>query len=101
MPEAIDRRSRGWSIDKHIPVAVILGMLIQTATLVWYMASFTSDTNNRLKNLEEFRTYQNENYKHIPEKIAKLEAQQSFTNLMLSEILGELKNDKRQRNNQQ
>lgn len=96
--DPIDRRQvTRWSIDKHIPVAVILGMLLQTAALVWYMASFTSDTNNRLKNLEEYRITQAGDYKHIPEKIAKLEAQQSFTNLMLSEILGELKADRKNR----
>ncbi|HYD35950.1 MAG TPA: hypothetical protein VD999_07870 [Vitreimonas sp.] len=93
--EPIERQVRHsrWTIDKHIPVAVIIAMLGQTALLVWYIATFTTNTENRLKNLEEFKAAQSDNYKHIPEKIAKLEAQQSFTNLMLSEILGELKND--------
>lgn len=87
----MDRRESRWTIDKHVPLAVILGMLLQTAALVWYMASFTSDTNNRIKNLEEYRIASTENNKNLPEKITRLEVEQAYTNRMLSQILTELR----------
>jgi hypothetical protein len=89
----MDRRENKWQVDKHIPIAIIIGMLAQTAFAVWYVATFTAVTNSRLNSLEEFKLNQSDAYAHVPEKIARLEAQQSFTNLMLSEVLGELKND--------
>lgn len=41
----------GWKIDKHIPIALILALLAQTAGFVWYFAK----QDSRLEALEIFR----------------------------------------------
>lgn len=86
-----DRREDKWSLDKHIPVALILGLVMQTAGFVWYTAQFTANIENRIIVLEKQQVSQGESFKTMPEKVARLEAQQQFTNLMLSEVLSELK----------
>lgn len=78
-------------MDKHIPIAIILGMIIQTAAAVWYIATFTAVTNQRLLSLEHTQVDITTISKQFPERIVKLEAQQAYTNMMLAEILTELK----------
>lgn len=41
-----------WRIDKHIPVAVIISILLQTAAIIW----FTAKIDSRVQNLEEKAT---------------------------------------------
>lgn len=91
----MDRRENKWQVDKHIPIAIILGMLAQTAFAVWYVATFTAITNQRLISLEHFQNNTSEISRQIPERITKLETQQVYTNSMLTEILSEIRNDRR------
>jgi hypothetical protein len=91
---SVEKKSNNWAIDKHIPIAVIIAMLFQTAAFVWYTASFTSDTNNRLKNLEEYRVAASSEVKALPEKITRLEVEQAYTNRILAQILSEIRIDK-------
>jgi hypothetical protein len=89
-----DRRESKWSLDKHVPIALIIGLVAQTVFFVWYTAQFTANVESRLNILEKQQSQQHESFKTMPEKIARLEAQQQFTNLMLSEILSEMKGRK-------
>lgn len=43
--------NQGWRVDKHIPLAVIVTIAIQTAAIVWYTAKMDA----RVATLEEKR----------------------------------------------
>lgn len=55
---ADERRSERWHVGKEIPIAVILGLLIQTVGLVWFAATQTAKLDNLTVIMTEFRASQ-------------------------------------------
>ena len=47
-----NRENQHWSIDKRIPLLLIAILLTQSATAIWWGASFSSKTEQRLEYLE-------------------------------------------------
>jgi hypothetical protein len=41
-PEDNMRYDRNWTVDKHIPVALLIGLLIQTGGAFWWASSVTT-----------------------------------------------------------
>lgn len=56
MTEPTDRRS--WHIGKEIPIAVILGLMVQTGGLIWFAATQTAKLDNLTIMMTEFRASQ-------------------------------------------
>lgn len=56
MDEPTDRRS--WHIGKEIPIAVILGLMVQTGGLIWFAATQTAKLDNLTVIMTEFRAAQ-------------------------------------------
>lgn len=52
-----DKRER-WHVGKEIPIAVILGLLIQTGGLIWFAATQTAKLDNLTVIMTEFRASQ-------------------------------------------
>lgn len=73
--------NQGWRIDKHIPVAVIIAIAVQTAGVIWW----ASDLSTRIDILERFRIEQLQSSKEDAERIRNLEGQ-------VPAILNELEN---------
>jgi len=42
----------GWKLDRHIPIALVFAMFVQTITIVWWFSGWTATIEERLKNLE-------------------------------------------------
>jgi hypothetical protein len=66
-----------WKVDRSVPVALIVGMMVQTAGIVWWAASTTS----RVEVLEKTQV--------TAERVARIEEQ----NMSLREVLIEVKSD--------
>ena len=56
MDEPIERRS--WHIGKEIPIAVIIGLMVQTGGLIWFAATQTAKLDQLTVMMSEFRAAQ-------------------------------------------
>lgn len=85
----MDRRDNNWQLDKHVPIAVIMSVIIQTCTIIWWGAKVDS----RVAALEMY--IQKEESKavamSIPDRMTRLEVQQKYTYETVRDILIELK----------
>jgi predicted nuclease with TOPRIM domain len=63
----------GWKLDRHIPIALVFAMFVQTITIVWWFSGWTATIEERLKGLEN--DSRNNNQKTIirEERIRDLE----------------------------
>lgn len=79
----------GWKLDKHIPIAVILTLVIQTGGIVWW----ASNLDTRLENLETHVAKEDAKavQMSLPDRMTRLEVQQTYTNQMLKDILNEVR----------
>jgi septal ring factor EnvC (AmiA/AmiB activator) len=61
---------QGWKIDKHIPVAVILAIILQTFGAIWWASSVTTriEALERSRHSQEIRTEAHEKRVQIIEK---------------------------------
>lgn len=66
----MEKRQEGWKFDKHIPLAVLFALVVQTISLVWYLASWKADHTARIGVLEKWAT-QNEK---VIERVSRVEA---------------------------
>lgn len=80
--EAIKRNTAFFDAGRHIPIAVLLGFVIQGAVWLWWMASFVATTATRLSSVE----HRLDVVENIPARIAALEAQVSIANQVLVEL---------------
>lgn len=71
-----------WKIQRHVPIAVMLGFLIQAMVWIWWMATFAATTTTRLNSVE----HRLDVVENIPARIAALEAQVSLANQVLVEL---------------
>lgn len=81
-----------WTIDRHIPLAFIFVVIIQTGGWIWWAASFSTSTNYRLTNLE----LKASSLERMPEDIAIVKEQVRQINASVIEIKSDVK---RQTNN--
>ena len=78
-----------WQLDKHIPIAVILALLLQTSGIVW----FASDQNARLTSLEKSTKAWQEARNNVPERLASLESTMDSIHTSLLRIERKLDKD--------
>lgn len=43
-----------WKLDKHIPIALLVGILLQTFGLVWWFATWKAEYGTRITMLERW-----------------------------------------------
>lgn len=82
-----DLRARRWMIDRHIPVAIVIALILQTGTWIWWAASFSTATTARLDVLEQ----QHKITAMLPERMARQEVMQESTNMLLREIRDDIR----------
>jgi len=59
-----------WHLSKSIPVAIIVGLIIQTVSMAWWMSSWKTETEQRLSYIEE----EQEELKQTRDKIVETNA---------------------------
>jgi hypothetical protein len=91
----VERRTKddSWQLDKHVPIAVIVTVLIQTAYIVWW----GSKVDSRVAAIEEH--IRKEESKaltmSLPDRMTRLEVQQKYTYEAVNNILIELRSKPR------
>lgn len=82
-----------WQLDKHVPVAVILAVVVQTGSILWWGAKVDS----RVAAIEEH--IRKEEIKSmaasLPDRMARIEVQQKYTYDLVKEVLQELRNKRK------
>lgn len=74
--------TNSWSLDKHVPVALIITMMLQTVAVITVGTAWVTNTNNRLVVIEEYiRTNGN-----IGTKLALIEERQNRISEDVTEI---------------
>lgn len=59
-----------WHLSKSIPVTLILAIVLQSLTAIWWAGQFSATTEQRLMSLERNK----ESMSQLPERMARLEA---------------------------
>lgn len=79
-----ERRSSDnrWTLDKHVPVTILIAFLSQAGFSLWWVATFTTKTDLRIEALEKQTLTLNQ----LPQRMAAMEAQQIATNQILRDI---------------
>lgn len=54
-----DARGRGWTIDRRIPIAVILTMMLQFGAAVWWLANLDSRVREDDRRIVDLQAQQN------------------------------------------
>jgi hypothetical protein len=71
-------RTQSWQLDRRIPLALMMTVLVQAASVIWW-ASTTQAQNlfrdRRLDVLEQSRLHDNDKLEHVLERLAHLESQ--------------------------
>ena len=79
----------GWRIDKHIPIAVLVALLLQTSGIVWWASSITS----RVDMLEKSTSSWQASREKIPERVTRVEVSLESINASLLRIERKLDNE--------
>ena len=79
----------GWRIDKHIPIAVLVALLLQTSGIVWWASSITS----RVESLEKSTTAFQVSRAMLPERVTRVEVSLEAINAALLRIERKLDNE--------
>lgn len=82
-------RNNEWSIDKHIPVALILAILVQTGVGVWWASGVNSLVNANTVRISKLERRADEN-SVLTERIIRLEVRQESANELLIRIENKL-----------
>ena len=86
-----DEERRHWQVDRHIPVAVLLAILVQSAGIIAWAVNFQATTVARLDTLEkQIGTMATTN-----ERLARLEALTTSSGEILREIRGHIMTNNR------
>lgn len=79
----------GWHLDRHVPIAVILAVIIQTGSILWWGAKVDS----RVAAIEDH--IRKEEIKasamSLPDRMTRLEVQQKYTYDAVKDILVEVR----------
>jgi len=89
-----NENEKKWSVDRHIPITILLAILFQTVVWVWWVATFTTKTELRIATLEQQTQHLNE----LPQRMSSLESQVTFTNQLLRDIRDDLRSQQRELN---
>lgn len=71
-----------WTVDKRVPVALIISMLIQTAGVIWWAAGMNSSVQNLERAVASFPD--------VRERVVKLETRLETIGSTLGEIKGSI-----------
>lgn len=74
---ASDGTERHWHLDKRVPVALIVAIMVQTGTAVWWAAGQDATVANhseRLAKLEAQEDKVSDRMRSIEERLVRLEA---------------------------
>lgn len=66
----------GFAIDRRIPIAIVLALLLQGATAVWWAATKDSDdrfNQQRISGVEQMVTQEKEQQAEVTERLARIE----------------------------
>ncbi len=84
-----ERLNEGWHLDKRVPVAIILAVILQLVTFTWWMSALTSDVeqnsdailrhNVELRTIRENNRQQTGTLSRIEEQIVALRRDLQFT----------------------
>ncbi|HEY0267661.1 MAG TPA: hypothetical protein VGC12_00345 [Methyloradius sp.] len=92
-------RSTHWKLNKEIPLSLMIMLLLQTVTLVWWIATTNATINARLNNLEERRIEANAATQQfqaaigaLPERVLRMEIQQSYVVTSTQQLSSDVKN---------
>lgn len=85
-----DEKEKSWALDRHIPIAAILVVVLQTGAWIWWAASFSSVTEKRL----DYQERRMDSMELLPERLASLEAQSRAQTDVLREIREDLRGRK-------
>ena len=78
---------------RKFPLAIFLGILIQSISAIWWAATFSATTENRLNSVET----RQRSLDQLPERMARQEAQLESTNALLRDIRDDLRDLKTRR----
>lgn len=73
-----DPQTSAWHLDKRLPVALIVALLVQAASSLWWAASFSARTETRLDSAERRMMLHDEIAKRHSEAQAALAQQQAI-----------------------
>lgn len=59
MDDQDERRVEQWHVGKEIPLAMILGMLVQSAGVVWWAATLSGKIDNLAEQVMELKSERN------------------------------------------
>ena len=82
---------KSWQVDRHIPIAVLVAILMQTIGIVVWATNFEATTTARLHTLEK----QMDSMASANERLSRLESITATNSEILREIRGYIINGKR------
>ena len=82
MPTKYDEEQKHWTIDRHIPIAVLVVILLQTVGVIVWAVTFRATTEQRLEVLEK----QVDRMALVSERIHRVEAISVINTDLLREI---------------
>lgn len=92
-----DRRSEPWHMDKRVPISLILALLIQTGSFIWWAAGVSfelRDHERRIMSVETFNTQVTVSLGGIGDRMARVEEKLSAQSDTLNRIETYLRNKK-------
>lgn len=79
-----------WTLDRHVPITMLIALLSQAVFSLWWIASFSAKTDLRIEMLEK----QTSSLNQLPQRMSSLEAQLSATNQILRDIRDDIRSSK-------
>lgn len=81
------REERGWIIDRHIPIALLIGLAMQTVGAIWWAASTTARID-QLESQAKANAPMAERVIRVEEKIGAIQAGISEIKVMVQNLIG-------------
>lgn len=78
-----------WHLDKRVPLALIVTLLVQTAGIVWWAAGMehrVSEHQRRIASLEQFDVQSSSEARRVSELLARLDERLTTQTELLREI---------------
>lgn len=84
-----DRRDDGWSLDKKIPIAIVVAFLAQCVVIVIWGTRLEATVQQQQKQFEEQRQVTLQS--NLPDRMTRIEVQQTFMNHIITEMARDVK----------
>lgn len=78
-----------WSIDKKIPIALVLALLAQCVVIIIWGTRLEATVQQQQKQIEEQRQINLQT--NLPDRMTRLEVQQTFMNHIITEMARDVK----------